>query len=264
MDHGSSNASMARNLGFDDFMAYDPKGGGGGGFLSGWKNNEEGKGGLGMVTVFLHKVMWATAFWLHNWPRLVEVEDKETKDKVMHVWGGRWGCHEREVINKKQNFRDKRTHEREYPPEVCPICRIVDHLATQYLNGKIKLTQPVFQFDGDDPAESITLTVGGLFGRYGAKELSVAEIREIKSERIDRSESFKEDMRSKLKFLYLVVDTQHVDKGVQKAFEGEALTNAIKKAVGDTRTRLDRKGNGKFANPVEYPYPFEWSYDDSK
>ncbi len=106
--------------------------------------------------------------------------------------------------------------------------------------------------------------MGGLIGRYGAKELTPAEVRAIRTARIDRAEAYKEDMRSKLKYIYLVADANHPEEGLQKAFEGQALTNAIKKAVGDTRARLSKKQRAEYANPVEHPYPFEWTFDGSK
>lgn len=254
--------TQANTMDFETFMTYEGAKGGGGGFLSGWKKNEKGPNGTGSVTVFLHTVSWAVAFWLHNWPRLVELEDKETKEKVLKIYGQRWGCHEREVMCQKQHFRDKVTHRREYPPEVCPICTVVDTIGALYLTGKIGLTTPVFHFEGT--TESVTLTVGGLFGRYGSKDLKPTEIRAMRTARISRDEAYKEDMRAKLKYLFLVVDPHHPEEGVQKAFEGQALTNAIKKAVVDTRKRLSTKGRAEHSNPVVYPYPFEWGYDDSK
>ncbi len=258
----NEKTSRASTMGFDDFMKYEGAKGGGGGFFAGWKKNEQGPNKTGQVSVFLHRSAWATAFWIHNWPRMVETEDKETKDKVMSVFGQRWGCHEREIVNQKQHFRDKGTKHRDYPVEVCPVCKLVDQVAVLYLTGKIPLTMPLFAFEGT--TDSVVLTAGGLIGRYGAKELTPAETRAMRLARVDRSEAYKEDMRSKLKYLYLVVDAAHPEEGVQKAFEGQAITSAIKKAVTDTRTRLGKKGRGEYANPAEYPYPFEWCFDDSK
>ncbi len=259
----TSNAAAAQMMNFDEFMSYEGAKGGGGGYLGGWKKNGEGPKD-GQVTVYLHRTKWAAAAWVINWPRLVEFTDKKTDTKEMRVWSGRWISHEREIVNKKQHFRDKVTGEREYPPEVCPFSLLVDYLYRMYRTGKLALTQPIFHFEGDRPDETITLTLGGIVGRYGSKDLTPVEERAIKAARIRRDEAYKEDLRPKLKYLYLVCDEKAPEEGIQKTWEGQGLTNKIKKAIGDEGKKLAKKGKAHLANPAEHPFPLEWTYDDGQ
>ncbi len=254
-------------MGLDDFLTHDA-GGGGGGFLANWrKEGELSTDKLWRtVRVWLHLKRWATLFINHGWPRVVERKDKDSGEKSLKVWGGRWGCYEREVIHAKQNFRNKQTGAREYPCEVCPICKLVDLCVENLRRGTWKITQPIFHFEASDPAESLTLTAGGICNRFNAKDLSEAEKRLIKAARYDVSESYRENLKSKGAYLFCVCDDEHPDQGLQKTFEGEALATALKKAVKDEMVKAEamRPPSRGAGDPTKNPYPFVFSYNDKE
>jgi hypothetical protein len=166
-DFGRGNravAAAAQEMGFDEFMQYDPSGGGSGGAFFKWRNANEGQ-----ADIWLHTKRPCVAFPNHNWPRMVEVKDKDTGVKEMRVFSDRWGCLERKVVIENQYFRDKSTGERKYSPELCPQCLLVEYCFQQIFSQNWKATQPVFKFEGSRRDEYLVLTAGGICGWFTDK-----------------------------------------------------------------------------------------------
>ncbi len=234
----------------DEFLNHSTRGGGGG-FLSGWKKE-------GSIVVFLHPQLWSAPFWNHGVPRVAELTDKETKDKRLVVMTDRWGCHESEALLKRQNFREK-DGSREYPPQLCPVCKLIEAVREAYQSGAVEWTAPLFKWESDNEDDTLELLAGGIDNSFSAKELSREQLRELRAAGVNRSDSWKQNLKAKLNYLFCVVAEDDVESGVQKAFESKGLGEKLKKAIKDEiRKRKDR------GNPVLNPYPFEWTYDDSK
>lgn len=240
-------------LGLDDFLDHRT-GGGGGSFLGNWRKDP------GKVKVWLHTKARIFPMWGHGWAIVKEIEDRESGEKSMGVFGMRFNCHERELILRKQHFRDRKTDEREYPPEVCPHCLMIEAIRAMVRDKKLSWTDPVFVFEGDDPERTITMHAGGIFNAFGRKNppLTQTEKAELRRAGIRRDEAFKENNLARLQYLFTVL--ADVSDGVQITPESAGLGNKMKKAIRDEMRRsMPKKEDG---DPTINPYPFEWTYDE--
>lgn len=236
-------------LGLDEFLGHSTSKGGGG-FLS-WKKE-------GSVEVYLHQNARVYPLWGHGWHERVEVE--EDGDKVVKVFNRRFVCHERELVLKKQKYREPRyTGEREMPPEVCPACLLAEYVFQEIQGGKMSWTTPIFNFEGDDPDFSITVFAGGLCGLFQNDDLSKKQIDELRKAGIRRDEAFKQNMLARCQYVLSVVNAKDPSEGVQTTMEAPSLGDKLKLCIKHEMKRRKEKGN-----PTLYPYPFEWSYDESK
>lgn len=246
-DYVSSTA-----LGVEGFLKHSSRGGGGS--VLQWRSKT---GGTAEVDVWLHrKASLAHSVWRHSWFDVVEVEDSETKEKVKKVFRRPFVCHERELICKKRNFRDKKTGEREYPPDVCPIDFMIEDVLKLVRTGKIAWTDTVFRFEGSDPDSewNVELTAAGIYGGYRG-ELTKEQIKELRKAGIRRDEVWSQDLRAKLSYLFSVVADP--TDGMQVAIETELLGNKFKTELGK---RLKVKGRD-LGDPQQHPYPFNWKHD---
>jgi len=112
----------------DQFMQHSTRGGGGGKHLKGWKKE-------GTITVWLSCQASINTRWTHGFYRCEPREDKETKEKTIEVWQDKLGCRETEEDLGKRYFRDKKTGEREYPPALCPDCKMSEDIYQRCLVG---------------------------------------------------------------------------------------------------------------------------------
>src|SRR5512142_2637497 len=157
-------AGAAESMSFDEFMQYDPSGGGGGGGFFKWRDQNRGQ-----ADIWLHTKLPCIAFPNHNWPRIVEVKDKDTGVKEQRVFSDRWGCLERKVVIENQYFRDKNTGARKYEPELCPLCLFVEFCFQQVFSGKWDPTKAILKFDGSRRDECLVLSAGGICGWFTDK-----------------------------------------------------------------------------------------------
>jgi hypothetical protein len=243
---------MSKGLGIAEFLNHSSRGGGG--KILSWRED-------GRVTAFLHPLSPIYPVWRHNWFEVAEVEDKETGDKTRKVFARRFVCHERELINKKSRFRDKKTGEREYPPEVCPMDMMLDQVVQLVRKGKLKWTDPVFRFEGDDPDSeyNVTLTAAGLYGGYRG-ELTKEQVAELRRAHIDRREAWREDVRSKLSYIFQVISVASPGDGIVTMIEPAMLADRMKSEIGKVMKRKGREGG----DPTLHPYPLEivWNKDE--
>lgn len=255
-------ATAAKEMSFDEFEKYDPNAGGSKGGFFKWRDQNGGS-----AIVWLHSKRACFEFPNHNWPRIVEVRDKETNEKEQRVFSDRWGCLERQTVIESQYFRDKHTDVRKHPPELCPVCLLAEYCYQQIVGGAWNATKPVFKFEGSRRDEDVVLTAGGICRYFTDKrfEREPNLARELKAAHLNRDELWKQNLLTQKKFLFVVVDDAHPGEGLQTCFEGLALTKAIQKAMVDEKTKLQRlRKDPSLANPAVHPYRFEWSFDRTK
>lgn len=238
-------------MGLDSFLNHSNRGGGGA-YLSSWKKD-------GRILVWLHSKEWSAPCWNHPLPRLVEPsKDKDADAADLRVSTSRWVCHESEATLKRQYFREK-SGAREFPPELCPFCLVIECVHSLVKRGKLGWLDPVFEWLGDGPDDSLVITAGGMYNAFRAKDIGKEQLREMKRAGIRMDEAWKQDLRARLQYLFLVVDDADVEAGVQKTFETVGLANHLKKAIRDEMRRNETRGN-----PSLRPYPFEWTYDEAE
>lgn len=254
----SAEKKIPKVMGVDEFLNHSTRSGGGA-YLSGWKKE-------GSIVVWLHTTAWASACWNHPIPSVQEREDSETKEKRLEVWSDRWVCHEDEEVIKRQYYYDRETGKRELPPLLCPMCKVAEAVRDLYRAGTIRWTDPVFEWKGDAADQHQIVLAGGIDGSFGAKEMSAEKLREMRVAGVRRDEAFKQDLRAKLKYMFVVVDDSGIDDGLQKTFEAKGLGEKLKKAIRDEirRARSKTDPEGRQGNPTVNPYPFEWTFDEDK
>lgn len=252
-------AASKVGMSIDEFLDHSTGGGGRSNFLGNWRKKDPPK-----ITVWLHTQAGFVARWVHNWPRIVVRQDKDTGDTRREVWGGQWVCHERELILRKQRFRDE-NDVREYPPEVCPLCKTIEIIRSAVATGELSWVEPVFKFTGDNDEHEYIITAGGLYNAFAAKDLTPAQKGEMRRAGIKASEAWRENAIARCQYTFVVVDNAHPENGVQLTDEAEALGNAMKRAIRD---KIDELGGGEDGrlkgNPLRNPYPFLWEYREQE
>ena len=246
-------------MSIDEFLEHSTGGGGSrGNFLKSWKKNNPPK-----ITVWLHTESPIAARWSHPWPKFVTRENKETGEKQLEVFGGNWGCHERELILSKQRFREP-DGERQYPPEVCPLCKTIEVVRMAVLRGEISWIDPIFQFKGDNPENDLIITAGGLYNAFSNPKLTDGQKAELRRAGIRPRDAWRENANAKCQYVFSIVNHERIGDGVQIATEPDALGNAMKRAIKDQIEKISRihgLEKGKLlGNPLRNPYPFLWEY----
>lgn len=256
MTKGSSGV-----IGYDDFLDHSSSGGGGS-FLKSWKDD-------GSIDVWSHPrglpaVRWAHSFW--------QIGEKKEKGgaAVPTVKSYRWICWEKEVILRKQRFRDDdigaRPHgivgngRREYPPEICPMCILIELLRDQVRAGKLVWTAPVFEWKfGDDDSEVVT--VGGFCGLFSRPKNDYSELQksEMRKAGIEQDEIFMENAGARCDYLLRVVDDANPDEGCVIASVADSLGRKVQKAFKD---RIE-SSKGAFV-PSRDPMCLRWKFDSEK
>lgn len=241
---------MSKSLALDDFLGHETKTGGGQ-FLRGWRKRSPAK-----VDVFLHRKSNIVALWQHNIPRVYEkkLEDKSIQRRV---FGGSWNCLESEDVLKKQYRRERDTGERTVPPVICPVCRMMEFFRGAYRNKSIAFTEQLFRWVGDDPQETQIVTFGGMCNMYGSDKLEPEEESAIVRAKISKKEAWKENFYSKCNYLFVVVDADNPDDGVQIAVETTSLGDHVKECIRDQMTSLGEDDG----NPIMKPYALRWEHN---
>lgn len=252
---------MSNNVGMsiDEFLDHSTGGGGRSNFLGNWRKKDPPK-----ITVVLHPAVGFSARWAHNWPRIMTRQDKETGATRLEVWGGQWVCHERELILRKQRFRDE-NDVREHPPEVCPLCKTIEIIRGAVASGELNWLEPVFKFQGDDSDHDYIITAGGIYNAFTSKDLTPQQKGEMRRAGVMASQAWRENAMARCQYTFAVIDVAHPENGVQITDEAEALGNAMKRAIRD---KIDEYGGGETGrlkgNPLRNPYPFLWEYREAE
>jgi hypothetical protein len=256
----------------EGWLGHKGRSGGGGKYLSKWKEK-------GTCDVWLHTKRLPLAIWRHQFPTYVVVDDKESKEKVKHVFSKKYVCHEDESV-LEHPWRDKVTEEREKPPQRCALCKFADYLWMQIVAwvdthvwddakkawkekkaGKGKGIDPcalLFEFESEAKAsENVSMYAGGFCNYFGKKELPTDVAKAMKVNKILGNEVWKQNCNVKCESVMCVVNNDDVAAGVQIAVEAQALGDAVKKEI-------QRVWKSNEINIQKQPYVIEWGYDEKE
>lgn len=256
MSKGSSGT-----IGYDAFLDHSSSGGGGS-FLKSWKED-------GQIDVWTHPAAPPAVRWAHSFWQIGEKKEKGGAP-VAVVKSYRWICWEKEVILRKQRFRDDdigaRPHgvigngRREYPPEVCPMCLLSELLRDQVRAGRLVWTAPLFEwkFQGD---ESEVVSVGGFCGLFSRpkNDYSTEQTAQMRKAGIEQDEIFMENATARCDYLLRVIDDANPDEGCVIASVADALGRKVQKAFKD---RIE-SSKGAFV-PSRDPMCLRWKFDDAQ
>lgn len=217
-------------------------------YLKNWKDNNPPE-----INVFLHTRRNPIVIWQHPFPRAFVRENKDTKKTERIVYGGNYNCRESEDVLKRQYHR-KDDGTRKFPPVLCPMCRLVEHVRDLVEEEQMGWLTPIFRFDGDE--DSRIVRAGGLFGMFKKDDLSEEEIKEARGVGIKFDEAWQENSYSKCNYIFCVVDVANVQDGVQVATVTNMLGDRVKEVIND---RVKARG-GEAGNPWLNPYCIQWEY----
>lgn len=242
-------------MNFKEFMHTNIRGGGKNKFLKSWKKEPPFS-----ITIWLHTKAGIRKLNRHRFPRLnvQEVESGGVKSAKIEVWSSNPTCLESAEVIKKQNYRDKETGRRDLPPVLCPICKMIDHVYMLIREGKLDWRQPIFKFEGNQPASKYNTQIihaGGLCGLFGNSKMTDAQKLQLSQTppewgAIYLSEAWREDIRTKSEYALTIVDENAPGEGLQVTIEpggvGECIQDVVQKAIADLG---EEKGD-----PMIHPY----------
>lgn len=248
---------MSEALSFDDFLDHSTRASGSG-FLKNWKED-------GSIIIWLHPKAPVYSLWSHTFNRIGDFEDDDGNSaKAIRML--RYNCLEKEVLLKKQNWRDRKTDEREMPPVICPHCKAVEWVREQVATGKMLASQPLFRFDPGEDAfgdqEPMTVYAGGFCKWFGRKNLSAGDRTQMRKTGIKESEQFKQNGFANQRYILCAASDSDPDGGWIVAMEGSSLGSKLQKAIKDEVKRAG--GDKSIGDPRYNPYPFELTYDENK
>lgn len=250
----------------DQFLGHKPRGGSRNKYAN-WKDD-------GSITVWVHPAAEVIARWAGRWHRVEVVEREGVKRR--EVWGMTCPSIEDETILKERwRVRDQGTltapGEREVPYQRDPICLMTEAVRRLVVEGRIKWTDPVFHFAGDDPAKAVWLHAGGLYGAFGNKKLTEEHKREMREIPASRggpvyqggdsgNVAFKQNVLPKCEYIFTIVNHAKPEDGIILAIEpaglGEKFQDVIAKAIKELG---DEEGL-----PSRNPVAFEFTKDKTK
>jgi hypothetical protein len=224
-------------------------------FLKGWKDRPDKS-----VNTWLSRRAPIRSLWRHQWPKLVEVEDKTTHQKVNVVYGGNLNCYEHESILKLQYRTDRGSGERLAPPEVCPHCRMTDFVRMAVINGQMKWTDPLFRFQASDPSKSVVLHAGGIYNAFGDPKMDDADRADMAAHGIYQKTAWKENTMAKMSYMMMVADDGALNAGLQVSIEPGLLGDKVKAVMRDRRL-----GKGDEAGDyMRHPFCIRWVHQPSE
>lgn len=238
----------------DQFLKMDRNKGGRRGYLDNWKKRRSQQ-----ADIWLHTQSPLVSLWRHNLPRLFSRDDKVTGETTIEVWSNQWTCWEEDDLLVDQYRRDMNTGERLREPVVCPICKLTEHIRGLVEEGELDWTEELFHFEGTDPSKALTLHAGGIYNAFAANNLTPDQIGELKRSGIYVSKAWRENMMSKMSYLFVVADNDDLDKGPLITIEPRALGEKVRDVISDEMMSAEDEGN-----PITNPYAFRWMYDEKK
>lgn len=236
---------MSDSLSLEDFMGYKTSGERGT-FMKKWTKRKSRQ--LNMVLMPKDSIY---ALWRHPFPRLVE-----TKDGDSRIWGGNYVCHEDKDPTLLRQFRRNDDGTRQYPPQRCGACKLIEWTHQQIESGAIRWTDTMFEFVGDDSDENRILHAGGITGAFGSNKLDEDEKRDLKQHGIKVGQSWMEKMSAQCNYMFVIIDFDEPKAGPQITTERTSLGDKVKGVIQDQRASLGPKGD-----PFTHPYVIQCEYD---
>jgi hypothetical protein len=237
--------TRVEELDLDAFLGHSGSSGGGT-FLKNWKDD-------GRIDIWLHPRAKILPLWSHNWYTIGK--DRETHEPVLR--SVRFNSMEREPVLKRRNYRDDKTHEREFPPEICPFSKMLEWIYQAIRQRQISWIDEIFTFD-EVPGEPFVIHAGGFIGMFNNRDLEREEIAEMRKAGIRRDEAWKESCQPRLQYIFRIVKNAAPTEGCLIALEAQALGDKVKRVIAD---RIDDVGRVK-GDPFTSPYAIRWAYDD--
>lgn len=246
----ADRTTEADGMGLGEFLSHRTNAGSGE-FLAPWREQ-------GSTKIVLHPNAGFHALWNHNWPRVITVQDRETRDDKLIVVSSRFVCHDPETLARKARYTDD-DGRREHPPLVCPMDFMLDWVAGEIADGRLDWCAPVFEMKCDDEERCVVLHAGGMIGLYGKRDLTKDQRREMKAAGISMKTAWREKAAVRCQYLMQVVDVADPSAGVVKALEAGDLGDKMKNEI-----RSEIKKRGERGNPALNPYPILWEYNEAE
>lgn len=226
-----------------------------GGRLKNWKKDP------GHIDVWMHTARTPRPLWKHGFHKIEARENKKTRETEKQIWGHDFICWEEESVLKKQYRLDEDGH-RELPPVSCPMCLCIDWVREQVLAKKLKWTQPLFVFEGDEDDEGrprkTVITTGGFYNGFKDVEVGSDEFEELKKAKIFLRDAWRQNGLAKLNYVFAVVDNGNVADGMKIAIETGLLGDRVKQVIRKARESLgDEEGN-----PFVNPFAIRWKFNE--
>lgn len=241
---------MSEAMSLDEFLGHKTSDMGAGSNFLRWTNRP-----VPTVDVWLHTRAPIVSIWRHSFPRIVERKD-DSGGSHNEVWGGSWNCWEGEYVLRRQYFRDREDGSRQYPPEICPFCKVIEFVRSRVEQGDIDWIEPVFKFEVGDKSDRV-IHAGGLYNAFGSKNLTTEQLAELKRARIYRTETWKENAMPKCSYIFIVVENGSPESEAMVAIESASLGDKVKLAIAHRK-----KSKGEEAgNPILHPYAIRWEYN---
>lgn len=204
-----------------------------------------------ILDTWMHTNAAISEFWRHGWFKVVNFTSRGG-EVIQDVWGDSWNCWEPPQVLQNSNRFDGRGR-LQIPPKICPMCLMTEWVREQVIIGKMKMCDPVFEFRAGDVSN--VLVAAGIYNGFSG-DLTSQEKQEMRRANIYQKEAWKQNLRPKKTYAFIVVDNDAPELGAQIAIETQALGDAIKKTIRHAMTKMgDSEGH-----PLKNPYCIRWSY----
>jgi predicted nucleic acid-binding Zn ribbon protein len=234
--------------GVDEFLQHSASGSGGQ-FLKDWKKDDR-------LDVILHPKAGVGVLWSHRWYRVTKNKDDKTV-----VWSQRFNSMDKEVILKRQHFRND-DGSREFPPEVCPFGKMLEWVREMIDTDQINWTDDIFEFNSQK--DDVVVKAGGFTGLFQSRKLSDDQLEELKDAKVNIKEAYKQNAGAQVNYVFSVLQYENPDEGWLIAMEGKALGKAMQVAIADEQKRWRGSKTPDRGDYKKNPYVFRWEYDDRK
>ncbi len=242
-------------LDLEEFLGYEANSSGGGKFLTKWKKRQPPE-----LRIWLHTRTPFVTLWQHNIPQMRVFEDRQTGETVRKIWGGKFNCLENEAaVLQHQNKRQNGV--REIPPQICPLCKMLEWTREQIAAKKLNKAQPLFRFEvpllqgeeeGDRTDDQLRVVHAGPFTDT-LKDLTQQEKIDFRKAGISLKDAWADNGRAKCNFVFRCVDHDNLDDGVQILIETSLVGEKVRQVIRD---QMKRQGKLE-GNPLLNPYAFQ-------
>ena len=209
-----------------------------------------------IANLWLHTKLYPIAFWRHQFPKISSYE--KDGQKVRRVFSQPYNCYEDESLLREQSRLDD-NGKREYPPTKCPACKFIEYVRGEVVSGRLSWTDPVLTHHDDDGIQ--TVHAGGLYGAFNDR-ISDTERSELQTARVSLREAWRQNAMPRLNYLFLVVDNDEPQAGIQVAIETSLVGQMVQELIKDTMISFSdgNPGSEKLGNPFINPYCVQWEH----